>query len=162
MGLPAWLLEEVSYRFADLKCDEVSREALALETWRMNFGGSLVRNARFVAKRSLWRRDEWVLGEVSCETLVLETWGDFSSSAPPKSRKSPTKLPSKSVVQSPTSKSAPQECLTRLSYKTHKSLLQECPTKVSDHGVVQECPTRVSHNSVPQECRTSVFHESVL
>ena len=58
-------------------------------------------------------------------------------------------------------KSAPQECRTRVSHKTvsHKTFLQECPTRVS---VVQECPTRVSDKSVPQlTCPARVHHKSV-
>ena len=49
---------------------------------------------------------------------------------------------------------------------THKSVLQECPTRGSSKSVRQECPTRVSHKrSVPQECPTRVSartHKSVL
>ena len=70
--LGASLLEELSY------------EALVVETWRFTFGGSLVRNARFGdlalhfwrksrTKRSFWRLGASLL-EVSRETLVLETW----------------------------------------------------------------------------------------
>ena len=65
--------------------EEVSRTTLVLETWSFTFGGSLVRNARFGAlavhfwrksraKRSFWRLGASPLEEVSCETLVLETW----------------------------------------------------------------------------------------
>ena len=86
--LGASLLEEVSY------------EALVLETWRFSFGGSLVRSARFGdlalvleswrfsrfgvlalhfwrksrTKRWSWRLGASVLEEVSYEALVLETW----------------------------------------------------------------------------------------
>ena len=71
--LGASLLEEVSY------------EALVLETWRFTFGGSLVRNAGFGdlalhfwgkarTKRWFWRLGASLLEEVSCEALVLETW----------------------------------------------------------------------------------------
>ena len=81
--LGASLLEEVSY------------EALVLETWCFTFGGSLVRSARFgdlvlhlwSTERSFWRLGAstrtkpsfWRLGtslleEVSYEALVLETW----------------------------------------------------------------------------------------
>ena len=45
---------------------------------------------------------------------------------------------------------------------SHKSVLQECPTRVSYKSVPQECPTRVSYKSVPQECPTRVSHKSVL
>ena len=31
---------------------------------------------------------------------------------------------------------------------THKSFLQECPTRVSHKSVPEECPTRVSYKSV--------------
>ena len=89
--LGASLLEEVSY------------ETLVLETWRFNFGGSLVRNAGFRdlalhfwtgslvrnarfgdlalhfwrtshTKHSFWRLGASLLEEVSYETFVLETW----------------------------------------------------------------------------------------
>ena len=50
-------------------------------------------------------------------------------------------------------KSVPQECPTRVSYK---SVLQESPTRVSRKSVPQEFPTRVTHKSVPQECPTRV------
>ena len=56
-------------------------------------------------------------------------------------------------------KSVLQECRTRVS---HKSVPQECPTRVSHKSVSQECPTRVSHKSVPQECPIRVSHKSVL
>ena len=60
--LGASLLEEVSY------------EKLVLETWRFTFGGSLVRNARFRDKsRIFWRLGASLLEEVSYETFVLET-----------------------------------------------------------------------------------------
>ena len=49
-----------------------------------------------------------------------------------------------------TASSVPQECPTRVSYK---SVLQECPT---------ERPTRVSYKCVLQECPTRVSHKSVL
>ena len=55
--------------------------------------------------------------------------------------------------------SVPQECPTRVS---HKSFLQECPTGVSHKSVPQECPTRVSQKSVPQECPVRVSHKSFL
>ena len=56
-----------------------------METWRFTFGGSLVRNAHLgdlalhfwrksCTKRSFWRLCASLLEEVSCETLVLETW----------------------------------------------------------------------------------------
>ena len=45
-------------------------------------------------------------------------------------------------------KSVLQECPTRVSYKSD----QECPRRVSHKSVLQECPTRVSYKSVPQEC----------
>ena len=48
------------------------------------------------------------------------------------------------------------------SVKIDKSVLQECPTRVSHKSVLQECPTRVSHKSVLQECPTRVSHKSVL
>ena len=52
----------------------------------------------------------------------------------------------------------------------HKSVLQECPTRVPRKSVPQECPasdpqecpTRVSHKSVPEECPARVSHKSVL
>ena len=44
----------------------------------------------------------------------------------------------------------------------HRSVLQECPTRVFYKSVPQECPTRVSCKSVPQECPTRVTHKSVL
>ena len=66
--------------------EEVSYETLVLESWRLTFGGSLVRNAGFGdfmalhfwrksrTKRSFWRLGASLLEEVSYETLVLETW----------------------------------------------------------------------------------------
>ena len=65
--------------------EEVSYQALVLETWRFTFGGSLVRNARFgdsahhfwrksCTKRWFWRLGASLLEEVSYEALVLETW----------------------------------------------------------------------------------------
>ena len=53
---------------------------------------------------------------------------------------------------------------------SHKSFLQECPTRVSHKSVLQECRVRVSHKSVLQvthksvlqECLTRVSHKSVL
>ena len=54
-------------------------------------------------------------------------------------------------------KSVPQECPTRVSYK---SVPQECPTRVSHKSFLQEWPTRVCYKSVlqsvPQECPTRV------
>ena len=77
------------WRLGALLLEEVSYEALVLETWCFTFGGSLVRNARFGdlagdlalhfwrksrTKRSFWRLGASLLEEVSYETLVLETW----------------------------------------------------------------------------------------
>ena len=45
---------------------------------------------------------------------------------------------------------------------SYKSVLQECPRRVSHKSVLQECPTRVSHQSVPQECPRRVSHKSSL
>ena len=69
-------------------------------------------------------------------------------------------------------KSVPQQCPTRVSYKSvpqelpttvsHKSAPQECPTRVSYRSIPQECPTRVSHKSFLLECPTRVSHKSVL
>ena len=51
-------------------------------------------------------------------------------------------------------KSGPlQECLTRA------SVLQECATRASHNRVCPKCPTSV-HKSVPQECSTRLFHKS--
>ena len=73
----------------------------------------------------------------------------------------PTRVSYKSVLQEcPTRvsrKSVPQECPKRVS---HESVPQECPTRVSDKSVPQECPTRLSHNSVPLECFTRVSYKS--
>ena len=44
---------------------------------------------------------------------------------------------------------------------TNKSVLQECPKRVSHKSVPQECPTRVPHKSVPKECPTRVTYKSV-
>ena len=44
---------------------------------------------------------------------------------------------------------------------SHKSVLEECPTRLSHESVLQECPTRLSHESVPQECPRRVSHKSV-
>ena len=55
-------------------------------------------------------------------------------------------------------KSVPQECPTRVS---HKSVPQECPARVSQMSVPQERPTTWSRNSVPQECLTRVSLKSV-
>ena len=73
------------WRLAASLLEEVSYEALVLETCRFTFGGSLVRSARFGdlplqfwrkyrTKRALWRRGASLLEEVLYETLVLETW----------------------------------------------------------------------------------------
>ena len=56
-------------------------------------------------------------------------------------------------------KSVLQECLTRVSYK---SVTQECRTRVSYKSVTQECRTRVSYKSVTQECLTRVLHKSAI
>ena len=56
-------------------------------------------------------------------------------------------------------KSVPQECPTRVS---HKSVPQQCPLRVSHKSVPQQCPTRVSYKSVPQELPTRVSHKSFL
>ena len=61
-------------------------------------------------------------------------------------------------------KSVLQECPTRVSDKSvsHKSDLQENSTAgVSHESVLREYPTRVTHKSVPQKCPRSVSHESV-
>ena len=50
--------------------------------------------------------------------------------------------------------SVPQGCCARV----HKSLWQECPTRVFHKSVRQECPTRVPHKS---ECHRRAFHKSV-
>ena len=50
-------------------------------------------------------------------------------------------------------KSVPEECPTRVSRVSHKSVPQESHKSKS---VPQECPTRVSQKSVPQECPTRV------
>ena len=42
---------------------------------------------------------------------------------------------------------------------SHKSVLQECPTRVSYKSVLQECPTRVSYKSVPEESPTRVSYK---
>ena len=39
---------------------------------------------------------------------------------------------------------------------THKSVLQECLTRVSRKSDPQECPKRVSHKSVLQECHLDI------
>ena len=59
-------------------------------------------------------------------------------------------------------KSDPQECPVRVSRVFHKSVLQECPIRVSHKSVLQECLTRVSRKSDPQECPKRVSHKSVL
>ena len=56
-------------------------------------------------------------------------------------------------------KSVPQQCPTRVSYK---SVPQEFPTRVSHKSVPQECPVRVSHKSFLQECPTRVSYKSVI
>ena len=74
-----------SWRLGASVLEEVSYEALVLETWRFTFGGSLVRSARFgdlalhfwrksCTKRLFWRLGASLLEEVSYEALVLETW----------------------------------------------------------------------------------------
>ena len=73
------------WRLAASLLEEVSYEALVLETCRFTFGGSLVRNARFGdlpldfwrksrTKCAFWRLGASLLEEVSYEALVLETW----------------------------------------------------------------------------------------
>ena len=56
-------------------------------------------------------------------------------------------------------KSAPQECLTGVSYR---SIPQECPARVSHKSFLPACPTRVSHKNVPQKCPVRVSHKSFL
>ena len=57
-----------------------------------------------------------------------------------------------------------QESPARVSYESvsqerrTRVPLQEFPARVS---VIQECPTRVTNKSVPQECPTRVFRKSV-
>ena len=62
-------------------------------------------------------------------------------------------------------KSVLQECPTRMTYK---SVAQECPTRVSRksptrvlHKSVPHCPTRVSDKSLLQVCPTRVSDKSV-
>ena len=45
---------------------------------------------------------------------------------------------------------------------SHKTVLQECPTRVSHNSDRQEYPTRVSSKSVPQDCFTRVSYKSAL
>ena len=146
--LDAWILEEVSY------------ETLVLQTRSVSFWGSLVQNARF------GDLTQWILQDVSYEMLALQTWrvtlgaglvrtlvletrrltfGDFSSSAPQE-----------------LSYRVLRECHARVS---RKSVLQECPTRVSvlqefPTSVPEECPTRVTYKSVVQECLTRVSYKS--
>ena len=44
---------------------------------------------------------------------------------------------------------------------SHKTVPQECPTRMSYKSVLQECPTRVSYKSAPQECRQECPYKSV-
>ena len=58
-------------------------------------------------------------------------------------------------------KSVPEECPSRVSCKSDPQefptrLSQECPTRGSQKSVRQECPTRVSHTTVLQECLARV------
>jgi hypothetical protein len=55
------------------------------------------------------------------------------------------------------SKSVRQECLTR----SHKSVPQECPTRVCHKRVTKECPTRLSEKSVKQECSARVAFNAI-
>ena len=55
-------------------------------------------------------------------------------------------------------KSLLQECPTRVSYK---SAPQECPIRVPHKSLLQECPTRVSYKSAPQECPPRAPYKSV-
>ena len=153
--IDAWLLEEVSY------------EALVLQTRSVSFWGCLVvRNPRFGGlTREFWRK--------SCEPLALQTWsvsfwGGLVRNA--SSHNSPTRVSHNSVLHSPTGvpyKSVPQEYPTRVPHKSvPQGSIRVCPTtvpaRVSDESVLQECPTRVSHKSLSQECRTRVSNRSVL
>ena len=63
-------------------------------------------------------------------------------------------------------KSVPEECPSRVSCKSDPQefptrLSQECPTRGSQKSVRQECPRRVSHKSVPYDCPTRVSRKSV-
>ena len=42
----------------------------------------------------------------------------------------------------------------------HKSVLQECLTRVSHRSVRQECPIKVSYKSVLRECSTRVSYKT--
>ena len=136
--------------------------------FRLTFGGSFVRNARFADF------DMWVFEEISYETLVLEIWrvafwGSLVRNARFRDltrdfwRTSRTKrsfwrldvwllkeVSYETFVLQPRS-----VCPIRLSQI-------ECPTRVSYNSVPQECPTRVSRKSVLQECHTRVSLKSVL
>ena len=59
--------------------------------------------------------------------------------------------------------SVPQECpaVSHTSGVLTKSVLHECPTRVSPKNAPQECLTSVSCMSVPQECPT-VSHASAI
>ena len=148
VGLPASLLEEISYEMLVL-------ETLTCDSW----------DAKRFLRKSLTTRHFW------------RHEGDFSSSAPRASHKSdnsllysPTRVSYKSVPQEShksvprgcsirvSNKSGPQECPTR---ESHKSVRQECLTRVSNKGVPQESPTRVAHKSVRQKWPTRVPHKSV-
>ena len=131
-------------------------------------------------------RDELALtrrppSEVSSEMLVLKAWcqecpRSVRQECPTGSRRSvlqecATRAVYRSCPQQFSNKSVPQKCSTRVSCKRvrqqsvpeecppNKSVLQECPTTMSDKHVRQECPMMVSHKSVLQECPTRVSYK---
>ena len=127
----------VSHKSVSQECPAtVSHKSVSQELVLQTVTCEFWRKSR--AKRSFWRLDTLLLEEVSNETLVLETWhvtlggslirnGRFGVLTCDFWRKSRT-----------------------------KSALQECPTRVSYKSVPQ-----VSYKSIPQEFRTTVSHKSV-
>ena len=51
-----------------------------------------------------------------------------------------------------------KECQVRV---FHKSVMQECPQRVSSRSVSKECEARVSHKIVKRECPQRVSSKSV-
>ena len=75
------------------------------------------------------------------------------------SKKCPTRVLSKSVLQEWHVRVSSKKCLTRVS---SKSVLEECQARVSHKSVKSECQARVSYQSVAQLLRKGVLQECHL
>ena len=93
--------------------------------------------------------------------LVLCSRGKVSISPTMVSLKSVTRCPSRVRQEHPT-RVPPQECPHKSVLQvTHKSVLQECPPRVSCKSVLQKCRARVpTRDKILSECPTRVFCKS--